>query len=151
MKKSKEKKGVTEEASAPFAPEEASPASQKASAVPPKGMLQKKRVTEEAAISSAPEDRKSNPIASVVPPQGWLHMDVVDKERMEWMTDVFPTPPKLELDKTETRFSLDGLVILRSVDLPSHLGLHHHGDEPQVRFERVESRVSLKGLLYDVT
>ena len=32
----------------------------------------------------------------------------------------------------EMRFSLEGFVIPRSVVLPGHLGLHHHGDEPQV-------------------
>lgn len=70
--------------------------------------------------------------AAVLPPDKWLHMDVVEKEKLEWMTDILPTPPQPELDKTETRFSLDGLVIPRSTEIPSHLGLHHHGDEPQV-------------------
>ena len=34
----------------------------------------------------------------------------------------------------EVRFSLDGLVIPRATGLavPSHLGLHHHGDDPAV-------------------
>lgn len=70
----------------------------------------------------------------VVPPGGWLHMDVLEKEKLEWMTDVPLVSPKTELDKAESRFSLDGLVIPRSTDIPSHLGLHHHGDEPQVRW-----------------
>ena len=69
---------------------------------------------------------------SVVPPKEWLHMDVVEKEKLEWMVDVYPSSPRTDLDRTETRFSLDGRVIPRSADLPSHLGLHHHGDEPQV-------------------
>ena len=71
-------------------------------------------------------------------PGKWLHMDVVEKEKMEWMTDV---PLYLQDDNSsspgegepkEVRFSLDGLVIPRNVVLPVHLGLHHHGDEPQV-------------------
>lgn len=69
-------------------------------------------------------------------PTSWLHMDVVEKEKMEWMTDVHvhggngaaPTRYK----SNEVRFSLDGLVIPRNVVLPAHLGLHHHGDEPRV-------------------
>ena len=34
----------------------------------------------------------------------------------------------------EVRFSMDGLVINRSVgvSIPTHLALHHHGDEPEV-------------------
>ena len=69
-------------------------------------------------------------------PGKWLHMDVIEKEKMEWMTDVplFPQPSSLGEgeERREVRFSLDGLVIPRSVVLPAHLGLHHHGDEPQV-------------------
>ena len=30
------------------------------------------------------------------------------------------------------RFSLEGLVIPRGTALPSHIGLHHHGEKPQV-------------------
>ena len=72
-------------------------------------------------------------------PGRWLHMDVVEKEKMEWMTDVplyprsdGPSPSGEGEKPREVRFSLDGLVISRSVVLPVHLGLHHHGDEPQV-------------------
>lgn len=71
-------------------------------------------------------------------PGRWLHMDVVEKEKMEWMMDV-PLYPQSddssspgEGEPREVRFSLDGLVIPRSVVFPVHLGLHHHGDEPQV-------------------
>ena len=71
-------------------------------------------------------------------PGRWLHMDVVEKEKMEWMTDVPLYPQDTSSsggegeEAREVRFSLDGLVIPRSVVLPVHLGLHHHGDEPQV-------------------
>ena len=72
-------------------------------------------------------------------PGKWLHMDIIEKEKMEWMTDVplFPqnvdhSSPGEGEERREVRFSLDGLVIPRSVVLPAHLGLHHHGDEPQV-------------------
>ena len=72
--------------------------------------------------------------ATVKPPHNWLHMDVLEKDKLEWTTDVLPTPPKQELDGTETRFSFSGLVIpRRTTTIPSHMGLHHHGDEPQVR------------------
>ena len=69
-------------------------------------------------------------------PGRWLHMDVIEKEKMEWMTDVplYSQNPSDENEPREVRFSLDGLVIPRKVVLPAHLGLHHHGDEPQVRY-----------------
>ena len=68
-------------------------------------------------------------------PGRWLHMDVVEKEKMEWMTDVplYAQNRSDEEEPREVRFSLEGLVIPRNVVLPAHLGLHHHGDEPQVR------------------
>ena len=64
-------------------------------------------------------------------------MDVVERDKMEWMTDVpaaGPTQP--ELDREDTRYSLDGEVIPRGTSIPHYQGLHHHGDEPQVRGRR---------------
>ena len=68
----------------------------------------------------------------VQPPQGWLHMDMVEKEKLEWMTDVTRPLSCPALDKIDARFSLDGTILPRGQDLPSHLGLHHHGNEPEV-------------------
>lgn len=68
-------------------------------------------------------------------PGKWLHMDVVEKEKMEWMIDVplyRQDSSNKQEEQREVRFSLEGLVVPRSVVLPAHLGLHHHGDEPQV-------------------
>ena len=66
------------------------------------------------------------------PPEGWLHMDVVEDEKMKWMTEPSPgSQTRPELTWFETRFSLDGLVISRTTNVPSHMGLHHHGDEPE--------------------
>ena len=71
-------------------------------------------------------------------PGRWLHMDVFEKEKMEWMTDVplyhqdSSTDRQEEEQEREVRFSLEGVVIPRNVVLPVHLGLHHHGNEPQV-------------------
>jgi len=69
----------------------------------------------------------------VQPSQGWLHMDMVEKEKLEWMTDVTRPLSCPDLDKIDARFSLAGTIIPRGQDRPSHLGLHHHGNEPEVR------------------
>ena len=75
-----------------------------------------------------------NQTVKVTPPGGWVHMDVLERDKWEWTTDVPPAPPTPELDRTEARFSFSGLVIPRTVTtIPSHMGLHHHGNEPQVR------------------
>ena len=69
-------------------------------------------------------------------PTSWVHMDVVEREKMEWMTDISVHAPRgdapADKGSNEIRFSLEGLAIPRSVVLPDHLSLHHHGDEPQV-------------------
>ena len=31
------------------------------------------------------------------------------------------------------RFDFDGKIIAATAEVPMHLGLHHHGDEPHVR------------------
>jgi len=33
----------------------------------------------------------------------------------------------------QARFSLQGELLEPDVDLPTHLGLHHHGEEAEVR------------------
>ena len=82
------------------------------------------------------DSNSSHPEVVVDTPTSWLHMDVVEKEKMEWMTDVdvngdMGTAPT-RYGSNEVRFSLDGLVIPRNIVLPAHLGLHHHGNEPHV-------------------
>ena len=80
------------------------------------------------------EGRKRDNEAERSHPGRWLHMDVVEKDKIEWMTDVplYRQETSSDQQPKEVRFSLDGLVIHRNVILPVHLGLHHHGDEPQV-------------------
>lgn len=34
----------------------------------------------------------------------------------------------------QARFSLQGELLDPDVDLPTHLGLHHHGEEAEVRY-----------------
>ena len=78
-------------------------------------------------------------------------MDMIEKDKMEWMMDV-PLYPRDdsssggggEDEPREVRFSLDGLVIPRTLLLPAHLGLHHHGDEPQVCCHNMCKIVSLR-------
>ena len=89
----------------------------------------------------------------LVPPKGWVHMDVVEREKLEWMTDVAPPSAQPDLDKNKTRFSLDGLVIPRSTAIPMHLGLHHHGDEPEVilLYTAVDKVHSVRQYLFKLT
>lgn len=44
----------------------------------------------------------------------------------------------------QARFDFAGTIIPPTEDLPTHLGLHHHGEEPQVRQLRLNLFTSLR-------
>ncbi|XP_067847336.1 RNA polymerase II-associated protein 1 isoform X2 [Heptranchias perlo] len=65
------------------------------------------------------------------PEKGWVHMDVPEYEKMEWLKDL-PKPRRRKTNKEmQARFSFHGDLIPPDVDVPTHLGLHHHGEEPE--------------------
>uniref|UniRef100_A0AAV2JEN9 Tyrosine-protein kinase receptor n=1 Tax=Knipowitschia caucasica TaxID=637954 RepID=A0AAV2JEN9_KNICA len=65
------------------------------------------------------------------PHKDWVHMDKVEPEKLEWMRDL-PPPRKKGTNKAmQARFDFVGTVIPPTQDLPTHLGLHHHGEEPE--------------------
>ncbi|XP_078673890.1 RNA polymerase II-associated protein 1-like isoform X2 [Branchiostoma floridae x Branchiostoma belcheri] len=67
----------------------------------------------------------------IQPSKDWLNMDVVEHEKLEWMKDL-PAPKPGDNKGKVARFDLEGQLISRDKDVPTHLGLHHHGDEPEV-------------------
>ncbi|XP_006265441.1 RNA polymerase II-associated protein 1 isoform X2 [Alligator mississippiensis] len=67
----------------------------------------------------------------VKPKKEWVHMDNVEFEKLEWMKDL-PHPRQRRTKKGMlARFSLKGDLIPPDIDLPTHLGLHHHGEEAE--------------------
>ncbi|ORY44443.1 hypothetical protein BCR33DRAFT_716969, partial [Rhizoclosmatium globosum] len=52
-----------------------------------------------------------------------------ESSKLEWMTPL-PSNSASTSESIELRFSLTGEIIPVDEDLPVHLGLHHHGDEP---------------------
>ncbi|XP_055015783.1 RNA polymerase II-associated protein 1 isoform X2 [Boleophthalmus pectinirostris] len=67
----------------------------------------------------------------VKPDKNWVHMDKLEPEKLEWMRDL-PPPRKKETNKAmQARFDFAGTLIPPTDDLPTHLGLHHHGEEPE--------------------
>ncbi|XP_078594205.1 RNA polymerase II-associated protein 1-like isoform X3 [Branchiostoma floridae x Branchiostoma japonicum] len=74
------------------------------------------------------------PLQEQVPIQSskdWLNMDIVEHEKLEWMKDL-PAPKPGDNKGKVARFDLEGQLMCRDKDVPTHLGLHHHGDEPEV-------------------
>nr|XP_006816565.1 PREDICTED: RNA polymerase II-associated protein 1-like [Saccoglossus kowalevskii] len=64
--------------------------------------------------------------------KGWVHMDTVEKEKLEWMQEV-PKPKTGEKKiGVQARFNLHGVIIARDSDISMREGLHHHGEEPEV-------------------
>ncbi|KAK3908612.1 RNA polymerase II-associated protein 1 [Frankliniella fusca] len=63
----------------------------------------------------------------------WLHMDVLEKEKFEWMQDL--PPAKVDPGPEEpyaARFDFEGLLLpYNDEKLDVNKGLHHHGDEPE--------------------
>ncbi|KAK2878391.1 hypothetical protein Q8A67_019182 [Cirrhinus molitorella] len=68
----------------------------------------------------------------VKPQKEWLHMDKVEPEKLEWTRDL-PAPRMQSTQKAmQARFDFAGSLIPPTEDLPTHLGLHHHGEEPEL-------------------
>ncbi|VDO12391.1 unnamed protein product [Rodentolepis nana] len=66
------------------------------------------------------------------------HMDVVEPEKLAWMQEL-PGSAKAPDDEIKSvngqsisaRFDLEGRVVPPGANIPMHLGLHHHGEEPE--------------------
>ncbi|NXX46372.1 RPAP1 protein, partial [Tricholaema leucomelas] len=80
------------------------------------------------------ENRKveiTDDILPVKPKKEWIHMDNVEFEKLEWMKDLPSLRQKKTKERMQARFSLKGELIPADADLPTHLGLHHHGEEAE--------------------
>ncbi|KAM7157842.1 RNA polymerase II-associated protein 1 isoform 2-T3 [Molossus nigricans] len=67
----------------------------------------------------------------VAPHKEWLHMDTVELDKLHWMQDLPPLRRQQTQERMQARFSLQGELLAPDVDLPTHLGLHHHGEEAE--------------------
>ncbi|XP_021496256.1 RNA polymerase II-associated protein 1 isoform X1 [Meriones unguiculatus] len=71
------------------------------------------------------------PKLPVTPHKEWLHMDTVELEKLHWTQDLPPLRQQQTKERMQARFSLQGELLAPDVDLPTHLGLHHHGEEAE--------------------
>ncbi|KAF4017327.1 hypothetical protein G4228_008666 [Cervus hanglu yarkandensis] len=67
----------------------------------------------------------------VTPQKEWLHMDTVELEKLHWTQDLPPLRRQQTQERMQARFSLQGELLAPDTDLPTHLGLHHHGEEAE--------------------
>ncbi|CAO2579293.1 RNA polymerase II-associated protein 1 [Lemmus lemmus] len=89
-----------------------------------------------ASTSEPTEEDKLEPRAPalklpVTPHKEWLHMDTVELEKLHWTQDLPPLRRQQTQERMQARFSLQGELLAPDVDLPTHLGLHHHGEEAE--------------------
>ncbi|KAJ7988949.1 hypothetical protein DPEC_G00314490 [Dallia pectoralis] len=84
---------------------------------------------EEEAVPQKPMKEKDLPVK---PQKDWVHMDKLEPEKLEWISDL-PAPKRKGTKRAmQARFDFSGTLIPPTEDLPTHLGLHHHGDEPEL-------------------
>ncbi|XP_069773253.1 RNA polymerase II-associated protein 1 [Narcine bancroftii] len=77
------------------------------------------------------DQETTEPDIPLRPEKGWVHMDVLECEKLEWMKDL-PKPRRRKTNKEmQARFSFHGDLIPPGADVPTHLGLHHHGEQPE--------------------
>ncbi|CAK6956948.1 RNA polymerase II-associated protein 1 [Scomber scombrus] len=67
----------------------------------------------------------------VKPQREWVNMDKQEPEKLEWMRDLPAPRRKITKQAMQARFDFNGTLIPPTEDLPTHLGLHHHGEEPE--------------------
>ncbi|XP_074548093.1 RNA polymerase II-associated protein 1 isoform X2 [Halichoeres trimaculatus] len=93
--------------------------------------------TPEVEMEEEEEEEMSAPPAlteedlPVKPQKEWIHMNKLEPEKLEWMRKL-PAPRRKGTKKAmQARFDFAGNLIPPTEDLPTHLGLHHHGEEPE--------------------
>uniref|UniRef100_A0A3Q1JYV1 RNA polymerase II associated protein 1 n=1 Tax=Anabas testudineus TaxID=64144 RepID=A0A3Q1JYV1_ANATE len=95
-------------------------------------LFQKPKVEMEAEEKELPlQPAVTEEDLPVKPQKEWVHMDKLEPEKLEWMRDL-PAPRRKGTKKAmQARFDFAGNLIPPTEDLPTHLGLHHHGEEPE--------------------
>ncbi|CAL1289411.1 unnamed protein product [Larinioides sclopetarius] len=62
----------------------------------------------------------------------WKNMNKIEKEKLEWMSDL-PKPNPVDVKTGFTaRFDFEGKLLAHDIEIPTYKGLHHHGDEPEI-------------------
>ncbi|KGL77894.1 RNA polymerase II-associated protein 1, partial [Tinamus guttatus] len=123
-----QKKGLKKEQNRPEESLETVPMAQDSVGVSPS--LQRSDM-EESLMKEENTKVEITEILPVKPKKEWIHMDNVEFEKLEWMKDLPPPRQKKTKKGMQARFSLKGELIPADADLPTHLGLHHHGEEAE--------------------
>ncbi|XP_056401558.1 RNA polymerase II-associated protein 1 [Hyla sarda] len=92
-------------------------------------------VTNPSEPTASEEEENPGPLSAdelpVKPQKEWVHMGNVEFEKLEWTKNLPQTRQKKTKKGMQARFSLKGDLIPPDADMPTHLGLHHHGEEAE--------------------
>ncbi|XP_043278774.1 RNA polymerase II-associated protein 1 isoform X2 [Venturia canescens] len=71
-------------------------------------------------------------LAGAAAAEGWMHMDTIEREKLEWMKDVPDGNDKTTPEEPyNARFDFNGVLLpFHDENLTVDKGLHHHGEEP---------------------
>ncbi|XP_070383908.1 RNA polymerase II-associated protein 1 [Dermacentor albipictus] len=90
----------------------------------------------EATDAQAPAlDEDELPIKPTEAAKKWIHMDEVEKDKLQWMTMLPPVKAPDPQDAAVPcigRFDFEGELVPPNQEVPVHRGLHHHGDDPEM-------------------
>lgn len=90
----------------------------------------------ETAVAQAPEiNEEELPIKPSEAAKKWIHMDDVEKDKLQWMTMLPPVKAPEAKDAAAPcvgRFDFEGELVPPDQEVPVHRGLHHHGDNPEM-------------------
>lgn len=79
------------------------------------------------------KDTPAGEMAEAAASKGWMHMDRIEREKLEWMRDVVPQKSEKPIPEEpyNARFDFDGVLLpFHDENLTVDKGLHHHGEEP---------------------
>ncbi|XP_056151875.1 RNA polymerase II-associated protein 1 [Lampris incognitus] len=94
--------------------------------------MEKEKEGEEERKHLAPPPPMTEEELPIKPQKEWVHMDKVELEKLEWTRDLPAPRRKGTMKAIQARFDFTGTFIPPSEDLPTCLGLHHHGHEPEL-------------------
>ncbi|XP_035608488.1 RNA polymerase II-associated protein 1 [Oncorhynchus keta] len=99
---------------------------------PEQNPLEVEMEREEDEDEPTPQSPMKEEDLPVKPQKEWVHMDKLEPEKLEWIRDL-PAPRRKGTKQAMlARFDFAGTLIPPTEDLPTHLGLHHHGEEPEL-------------------
>lgn len=68
-----------------------------------------------------------------------IHTEPLEKEKLQWMLAQTKDNVNSTLENGESaRFDFEGQLITKGSDIPAHVGLHHHGLEPDAAGYTIE-------------